>query len=255
MIEEGDATAEKKRLDHRKLDALLGYCETTRCRRQVLLEYFHDSCAPCGNCDTCLQPVTSFDGTELAQKALSAVYRTGQRFGAAYLIDILTGIVSERISGFGHDRLSVFGIGADVGKEGWRSIFRQLVAGGLLRVDLAGHGGLQLTEASRPVLRGEQRIDLRRDAEVKATRNKSTKSKAASVGAGDDPLFQALREKRLELARAQGVPPYIIFNDTTLIDMLQRRPKDLGQFAQLSGVGSAKLERYGAAFLEVITRF
>jgi ATP-dependent DNA helicase RecQ len=254
MIEEGDSTPEKKRLDHRKLDALLGYCETTRCRRQVLLDYFHDSCPPCGNCDTCLHPVTSFDGTELAQKALSAVYRTGQRFGAAYLIDVLTGAVNERLKGFGHDRLSVFGIGAEIGKEGWRSIFRQLVAGGLLRVDLAGHGGLQLTEDSRPVLRGEQRIDLRRDSEVKAVRGKATKSKAV-VGDGDDPLFQALREKRLDLARAQGVPPYIIFNDATLIDMLHNRPRDLGEFAQLSGVGAAKLERYGAAFLEVIARF
>jgi ATP-dependent DNA helicase RecQ len=253
MIEDGESSAEKKRLDHRKLDALLGYCETTRCRRQVLLDYFHDHCEPCGNCDTCLNPIQSFDGTEAAQKALSAVYRTGQMFGAAYLIDVLTGTENERIQGFGHDKLSVFGIGREFDKGGWRSIFRQLVASGLLRVDMAGHGGLHLTDASRAVLRGDQKLSLRQDVETKLAPRK-TKSRPA-MGAGDDPLFQALREKRAVLARAQGVPPYIIFNDATLMDMVQVRPRDLSEFAQLSGVGEAKLARYGAVFLDVIGRF
>jgi ATP-dependent DNA helicase RecQ len=251
MIEESDSTAEKKRLDHQKLDALLGYCETTRCRRQVLLDYFHDHCDPCGNCDTCLQPVSSFEGTELAQKALSAVYRTGQMFGAAYLIDVLTGAANERIANFGHDRLSVFGIGKDLDKTSWRSIFRQLVAAGLLRVDMAGHGGLQLTESARPVLRGERTLQLRRDVEAKPQR--AARKKARASGGSEDPLFQALREKRSQLAKAQGVPPYIVFNDATLLEMVQVRPRTLDEFAGLSGVGAAKLERYGDIFLEVIS--
>jgi ATP-dependent DNA helicase RecQ len=255
MIEDSDATPEKKRLDHRKLNALLGYCETTRCRRQVLLDYFHDHCAPCGNCDTCLQPIASFDGTELAQKALSAVYRTGQMFGAGYLIDLLTGAANPRIQAFGHDKLSVFGIGADLDKAAWRSVFRQLVAAGLLRVDMAGHGGLHLTEDSRPVLRGERKLDLRRDPEAAPKTRKSGKGKPPPIETGDDPLFQALREKRASLAKSQSVPPYIIFNDATLLDMIRVRPRTLEEFAGLTGVGAAKLERYGAIFLEVIARF
>jgi len=250
MIDESDSAPEKKRLDHRKLDALLGYCETARCRRQVLLDYFHDHCEPCGNCDTCLQPVTCFEGTEIAQKALSAVYRTGQRFGAAYLIDVLTGASNERIQGFGHDRLSVFGIGGDLDKTSWRSVFRQLVAAGLLRVDMAGHGGLQLTEAARPVLRGEQTLELRKDADAKPSKRSARKARPS--GGGDDPLFQALREKRAQLAKAQGVPPYIVFNDATLIEMAQARPRTLDEFAGLTGVGAAKLQRYGEVFLAVI---
>jgi ATP-dependent DNA helicase RecQ len=254
MIEDGEGSAEKKRLDHRKLDSLLGFCETTRCRRQVLLDYFHDTCEPCGNCDTCLEPVQSFDGTEAAQKALSSIYRTGQRFGAAYLIDVLTGSENERITGFGHDRLSVFGIGKEFDKNGWRSIFRQLTAAGLVRVDMAGHGGLQLTEEARPVLRGEQRLQLRQDPEGKRTVRTRGKSAASSAAAGD-PLFQALREQRTQLAKAQGVPPYVIFNDATLLEMAGVKPRSLDEFAALSGVGAAKLDRYGAIFLDVISRF
>ena len=253
MIEDGDSTPEKKRLDHRKLDSLLGFCETTNCRRQVLLNYFHDTCEPCGNCDTCLEPVKSFDGTEVAQKALSCVYRTGQIFGAAYLIDVLTGTDNERIANNGHDRLSVFGIGRDLDKTGWRSVFRQLTAAGLVRVDLAGHGGLQLTEAARPVLRGEHRLELRQDAETKRA-PRGGKAKTGSAAASGDPLVKALRDKRTELARAQGVPPYIIFNDATLLEMAGARPRTLDEFAGLSGIGAAKLERYGAIFLEVIER-
>jgi ATP-dependent DNA helicase RecQ len=249
MIEDGDATPEKKRLDHQKLDALLGYCETTRCRRQVLLNYFHDDCPPCGNCDTCLQPVGSFEGTEIAQKALSAVYRTGQRFGAAYIIDVLSGSSNPRILGFGHDKLSVFGIGQELGKAGWRSVFRQLVAGGFLQVDMAGHGGLRLTDASRPLLRGELRLQLREDA-VEKRQTRATLAPAA--GSAEDRLLQALRAKRMALARAQGVPPYIIFNDATLLAMQQTRPRSRAEFAALPGVGAAKLERYADIFLAVI---
>ena len=254
MIGDGEGSAEKKRLDHRKLDALLGYCETTRCRRQVLLDYFHDTCEPCGNCDTCLEPVKSFDGTEAARKALSCVYRTGQMFGAAYLIDVLTGSENERIAGFGHDKLSVYGIGREFDKNGWKSIFRQLTAAGLLRVDLAGHGGLQLTEESRPLLRGERSLQLRQDPEGrKAARSGKSRAAGASASNGD-PLFQALREQRTLLAKAQGVPPYIIFNDATLLEMAGAKPRTLDEFAALSGVGAAKLERYGEIFLDVIAQ-
>jgi ATP-dependent DNA helicase RecQ len=255
MVEGSDAPDTQKRLEHRKLDALLGYCETTRCRRQVVLEYFGDDCKPCGNCDTCLEPVESFDGSVAAQKALSCVYRTGQRFGAGHLIDVLMGTLTERIGSLGHDKLSTFGIGRDFGKEEWRSIFRQLVAGGLLRVDVAGHGGLALTEACRAVLRGEQTISLRRDAVAKKAASRSRRGTQRLAATADEALFQALRTLRLELARGQGVPPYVIFHDTTLLDMARDRPGSLEELSQFSGVGQAKLDKYGEAFLEVISLF
>ena len=255
MVEDGDAPEAKKRLEHRKLDSLLGYCETTRCRRQVLLEYFGDAGLPCGNCDTCLEPVESFDGTLAAQKALSCVYRTGQRFGAGHLIDVLTGSDSERVRNLGHDKLTTFAIGHEYGKDEWRSIFRQLVAAGLLRVDIEGHGGLALTESCRAVLRGEKAISLRRDAGRKKAASRSTRRPETGIDPADEELFKALRAERLVIARENGVPPYVIFHDTTLLEMARRKPLDETQLALLSGIGKAKLERYGAAFLEVIRRF
>ncbi len=255
MVEDGDAPEAKKRLEHRKLDSLLGYCETTRCRRQVLLEYFGDAGLPCGNCDTCLEPVESFDGTLAAQKALSCVYRTGQRFGAGHLIDVLTGSDSERVRNLGHDKLTTFAIGREYGKDEWRSIFRQLVAAGLLRVDIEGHGGLALTESCRAVLRGEKAISLRRDAGRKKAASRSTRRPETGIDPADEELFKALRAERLVIARENGVPPYVIFHDTTLLEMARRKPLDETQLALLSGIGKAKLERYGAAFLEVIRRF
>ncbi len=255
MVEDGDAPEAKKRLEHRKLDSLLGYCETTRCRRQVLLEYFGDAGLPCGNCDTCLEPVESFDGTLAAQKALSCVYRTGQRFGAGHLIDVLTGSDSERVRNLGHDKLTTFAIGREYGKDEWRSIVRQLVAAGLLRVDIEGHGGLALTESCRAVLRGEKAISLRRDAGRKKAASRSTRRPETGIDPADEELFKALRAERLVIARENGVPPYVIFHDTTLLEMARRKPLDETQLALLSGIGKAKLERYGAAFLEVIRRF
>jgi ATP-dependent DNA helicase RecQ len=259
-IAEASELPEKQRqIERRKLDALIGYCETTRCRRQVLLEYFGETPGgPCGNCDTCLEPVESFDGTELAQKALSCVYRTGQRFGAAHVTDVLLGADNERIHGFGHDQLSTWGIGKELDKLGWRSVFRQLVAMGLLQVDLEGHSGLRLGPDCREVLRGERKVELRRETARPPRRR--TRGEAASPaaprptlsGAGEERLFQALRQRRLELARDQGIPPYVIFHDSTLIEMARARPADLGALARLRGVGAAKLERYGAAFLAVI---
>ncbi len=255
FIAASDASEEQKRIERQKLDALLGYCETTRCRRQVLLEYFSETlAAPCGNCDTCLEPVESFDGTEAAQKALSCVYRTGQMFGAAHLIDVLLGGDTARIRKFGHDRLSTYGVGAERPRDEWRSIFRQLVAMGLLVVDVEGHGGLRLGDGHREVLRGERRVDLRRDPARRPAKKPGRPRAAAAEleDAADAALFEALRARRRELAAAQGVPPYVIFHDRTLIEMARARPRRLDQFAGISGVGRAKLERYGADFLAVI---
>lgn len=256
LSEASAAPEEQKRIERQKLDALLGYCETVRCRRQVLLEYFGETLAqPCGNCDTCLEPVTSFDGTEAAQKALSCVYRTGQIFGAGHLIDVLLGGDTERIRKFRHQELSTYGIGGDFGREEWRSIFRQLVALGLVTVDVEGHGGLRLTSEARPVLRGERRIELRRDPATARGRARTAAKARAPVDFEDpaaEALFQALRGLRLDLAKRQGVPPYVIFHDSTLAEMARTRPSRLAQLSGITGIGQAKLERYGEDFLAVI---
>ncbi|HYD98695.1 MAG TPA: DNA helicase RecQ [Alphaproteobacteria bacterium] len=257
LSEGSDASERQKQIERQKLDALLGFCETTRCRRQVLLDYFGESGhQPCGNCDTCLEPVETFDGTVAAQKALSAVYRTGQRFGAVHVIDVLLGGEGERIRQFGHDKLSVYGIGRELNRDEWRSVFRQLVAMGLLVVDTEGHGGLHLGADCRDVLKGERRIDLRRDP---GRRRLSAAERANAKAALDDPqdeaLFQALRAKRLELARAQGVPPYVIFHDNTLVEIARARPRRPHDLARLSGVGQSKLSRYGDDFLAVVESF
>jgi len=255
LLEGSDAPDAQKQIERRKLDALIGYCETARCRRQVLLAYFGETLAePCGNCDTCLEPVETFDGTELAQKALSCIYRTGQRFGAAHVIDVLRGADTEKIGKFGHADLSTYGIGKDLSATEWRSVLRQLVAAGLLVVDIAGHGGLKFGPDFRSVLRGERRIELRRDT-MRARPKRAAKAATAGDGAGappDQALFEALRAKRMVLAKAQGVPPYVIFHDSTLLAMAAAKPRDLDSFAQLPGVGGAKLSRYGQTFLTVI---
>ena len=253
MAETSDAPEQQKRVERQKLDALLGYCETTRCRRQVLLEYFGDRLdAPCGNCDICLEPPESFDGTVAAQKALSCVYRTGQRFGAGHVIDVLLGGETERIRRLGHDRLSTYDIGGELSRDEWRSVFRQLVAMGLLVVDVAGHGGLRLGDGARDVLRGDREVRLRKETVRKKTAAAKVRSQAALEDPDDQALFQTLRAKRTELAKAQGVPPYVIFHDSTLAEMARHRPAGLDAFAQLPGVGQSKLTRYGEAFLEVI---
>ena len=260
---DGSMPEHQRHIEQRKLEALLGYCETTRCRRQVLLDYLGESLAqPCGNCDTCLEPVHGFDGTETAQMALSCVYRTGQRFGAGHVIDVLLGGEGERVRSFGHQRLSTYGIGKELSRGEWRSVFRQLVAMGLLVVDVEGHGGLRLGARSRPVLRGEERVELRREAAPK-TAAKVVK-RAAKVAkrahrvtfedARDEALFQALRARRMALAKQQGVPPYVIFHDSALAEMAQAKPRRLEELARISGVGAAKLERYGEDFLAVIAR-
>lgn len=253
FIEESDAPEQRKRMERQKLDALLGLAETAGCRRQVLLSYFGDHSEPCGNCDTCAEPPELFDGTTATLKALSCIHRTGERFGQAYIAEVLLGVSSERISQAGHDRISTYGIGKEHDSRTWRAILRQLIALRLVDVDLTGHGGLSISEAGRQFLREKPALMLRVPTKPKAARTKGTRAETSTLlPESDQPLFQALREKRTELARAQNVPPYVIFHDKTLIELAAARPASRSQMAKIPGVGEAKLDRYGAAFLEII---
>jgi ATP-dependent DNA helicase RecQ len=254
MIEQSEAGEERKQLERRKLDQLLGYCESMQCRRQVLLAGFGENYPePCGNCDNCLNPANSWDATQAARKALSCVYRTGQRFGAVHLIDVLRGSEGERIRQFGHDKLSTYGIGVDLDAKAWRGVFRQLVAAGLLEVDAEGFGGLRLTDASRAVLTGGQTVVLRKELPSKKSRDRDSGPRTGlPVQSQDLHLFQALRDMRARLAKEQNVPAYVIFHDSTLRNIAERRPDSMGELAQVGGIGGAKLERYGAEVLEVV---
>ena len=256
LLDSGDAPEERKRLERQKLDALLGYCESTACRHQAILRYFGESHAgDCGQCDNCLDPVDTWDGTEAARMALSCVYRTGQRFGVVHLIDVLLGKMTDKVGQFRHHELSTFGIGSELAQPQWSSVFRQLVAAGHLEADMQGYGGLRLTAAAKPVLKGETAVWLRRDATPARKISKAergARAREAYAGANDDPLWQALKTRRLELAREQGVPPYVIFHDSTLLEFLNRRPQTLDEMGRISGVGQAKLARYGDAFLKTL---
>ncbi|MGB2833187.1 MAG: RecQ family ATP-dependent DNA helicase, partial [Methylotenera sp.] len=257
MLDAGDAPEERKQVERQKLDALLGFCESTSCRHQTLLRYFGEQHpGNCGQCDNCLNPVDTWDATQAAQMALSCVYRTGQRFGVVHLIDVLLGKANAKVSQFSHQTLSVFGVGKAVSQAQWSSVFRQLVAGGYLISDIEAYGGLKLAESAKPVLKGESDVWLRRDVEV-ATRKVSKAERGSRVKEGyaevsDDPLWLALKAKRMELAKEQGVPPYVIFHDSTLLEILNRKPESLTEMSQIMGVGQAKLQRYGDAFLEVL---
>jgi len=255
MLESSESDDAHKRVERHKLDAMLGLSELTTCRRQALLAYFSEtSPKPCGNCDNCLEPPETWDATVPAQKALSCVHRTGQRFGVNYLVDVLLGKDDDRIKRFGHDQLTTFGIGKELDNNEWRGVFRQLIVRGLLAVDLEGHGGLRMTDLSRPVLRGEERLMLRRDA--KPEKAKKTKTMRAArrpfIQESDQRLWEALRARRLELARKQGVPPYVVFHDATLAEMVERRPQTLSDLAHISGVGERKLATYGADFIAIV---
>lgn len=255
MLASSNADEAHKRVEYHKLDAMLGLCEMVSCRRQALLAYFGDTLAHgCGNCDTCLEPVATWDGTVAAQQALSTIYRTGQRFGVSYLINVLLGRSDERIQQFGHQQQSTFGIGKALDEKQWRSVFRQLVARSLVEVDIEGHGGLRLSESCRPVLRGEKTLMLRRDVLLDKSKRGSSE-KRQPVGTADSALWNALRAKRRELADAQDVPPYIIFSDATLMAMVDARPKNHQQLSRLSGIGQRKLELYGDEFLQVLAEF
>ena len=246
-----DSPDERRRVEQRKFEALLGLVETTGCRRQALLGYFGEQLAqPCGNCDNCLDPPVTFDATQAARLALSCIYRTGQRFGVSYLIEVLRGGNEPRIGALEHDRLALFGQGRERTAAQWRAIYRQLVTGGYVSVDVDGHGGLRLTERARPLLRGEQTLHLRESTPDKPRRVR--RGGSAAVADADQTLFEALRAERRRLAESHGVPAYVIFHDATLAQMAAQRPRTLVEMAGINGVGGAKLERYGQAFLAVI---
>lgn len=252
MVQQSDAQEDYKRQVRRRVDAMLQLCETTRCRRQELLAYFDEQMPqPCGHCDTCCEPQPTWDATEPARLALSAVYRTGQRYGAEYVIDVLLGKDSERVRSNGHQQLPLFGQGKSLTALQWRSVLRQLLAHGLLQVDPDGYGTFSLHDSCRPLLKGEVTLQLRREAVTSKSRA-ATPLASAQVESADQPLWQALRACRRRLAEAQGVPPYVIFHDATLVAMATQQPQSLREMAQLSGVGERKLERYGEAFLQVI---
>jgi len=257
MIDEGEASEARKRLERIKLSSLVGLAETTSCRRKVLLEYFGEKLdTPCGNCDTCLYPVEQWDGTVPAQKALSAVFRTGQMFGQKHLTDVLCGKETEKVLQFQHNQLSTFGVGSDVSGREWSSIFRQLVAASYLEVD-EEYGGLKLTEKSRAILNGKQTIMFRKDISVKSKQKKKEVATSAvrALDSSSEEIFQRLRARRLELAKANGVPPYVIFHDKTLIEIATTLPQTPQELRQIQGIGDSKLERYGAEILQVISSF
>lgn len=250
MFENSEADIQHKRLERHKLDALLGFCETTLCRRLVLLNYFGESYdAPCHNCDNCLNPVDTWEGKTSAQMALSCVYRTGQRFGVKHLVDVLLGKNSQQILRFNHDKISTFDIGKMHTRKEWHSIYRQLVAADLITVDMTGYGSLKLTEKSLPFLRGQKTFLFRKDAEAIAITKPALE---ISQETPKDSLWQTLKNKRLQLAREQNVPPYIIFHDKSLIEIHEKKPQSLTEFSKISGVGQTKLKRYGEIFIEVI---
>jgi ATP-dependent DNA helicase RecQ len=249
QIDEGLAPPDRKAADHARLNALLGLAEAMKCRRQVLLGYFGETTEPCGTCDLCDRPADLFDATEAVRKALSAILRTGEWFGAGHLIDILTGSATEKVRERGHDQLPTFAVGRDLSKAAWGAVFRQMMGRDLVRPDTERHGALRMTDAARPILRGEESITLRRDTIASAQPRVAVR---ALVADEDAPLLSALKSKRRALAEAAGVPAYVIFPDRTLIEMAEMRPADLDGMAGITGVGAKKLESYGAAFLEVI---
>ncbi len=256
FIEQSNAPDAQKRIEHQKLNALLGLCEAAHCRRQVILEYFGDKAKPCGNCDTCQNPPETFDGTIAAQKALSCVYRTGQRFGVSYVVDVLLGKADERMKKFGHDQITTFNIGGEYSKTEWQGIFRQLVALNLLAVDVAEHGGLFITPAGQAFLKEKSPVKLRKQEARKDARKALMKKEAEDFYGQEmnQPLFDALREARMELAKQQNVPPYVIFHDKTLREMAVFKPGSRSALMEISGMGERKMDRYGQIFLDVIRK-
>ena len=254
FTQESTADEAHKRVEYHKLESMLGLCELITCRRQALLAYFGEaSNASCGQCDNCVRPPEKWDGTEAAQKALSCIYRTDQRFGVNYIVDILQGKSDERIQRNGHDKLSTFGIGTEMPVSEWRSLFRQLIALGYLDIDMERHGALRLTEKCRAILRGEQTLELRK--QVKPEKMAKGRKQKTTVRPQDQPLWEALRALRMKLAEEAGVPPYVIFHDATLQEMVKNRPAVENEFTKISGVGGQKLARYGAAFMAEIAAY
>ena len=249
QIDEGLASNDRKKADHGRLNALLGLAEARRCRRKVLLRYFGDDIETCNNCDLCDAPPILFDGTKHVRMALSAILRTEERYGAGYLIDILRGKLTDKIKQNGHEQLPTFSIGEDYSKSEWQGVFRQMMGYDLIRPDIERFGAFRMTEMARPILRDEQKIELRKDTIIKEVRKIKVKSLVAEE---DETLFSALKSKRRFLAEALNAPAYVVFADAVLMEMARSRPSSLDEFSKLSGVGAVKLERYGKAFLEVI---
>lgn len=253
MLNNSEGDERHKRIEQHKLDAMLALCEETRCRRQALLAYFDEELPnPCGHCDNCIDGVETWDATEPARQALSAVYRSGQRYGVGHLVDILLGRDNEKIRAAGHQHLAVFGVGKGFSEVEWRTLFRQLVARGLADVDLDGFGGLRLSETCRPLLRGEVSLQLRREPKPAQAAKASSSAASQLVRGHEREMWEALRSLRRKLAEEHSVPPYVIFPDATLLEMLRSQPSSLSDMAEVSGVGARKLERYGQAFLEVL---
>jgi ATP-dependent DNA helicase RecQ len=255
QIDDSEAANEQKRVDRQRLNALVSLCESPRCRRQTLLAYFGETVAPCGNCDFCCDGAQVIDGTIAAQKALSAIVRTGERFGTEHVTNVLVGEDSDAILKLGHDCLPTFGVGKEYGKQEWRSIFRQLHGAGIIALDVTGYGTWTITDAGWQVLRGDAKVPLRKDTLKpgrKAARAAATAAALADGGEEDAALFEALRRRRSELAKAQRVAAYVVFADKTLIDMARRKPRTAAEMGAVHGVGEAKLKRYGDIFLEVV---
>ena len=261
FIDEGDAPIIQKEIEHKKLQALVAFCESPNCRRQILLEYFGDNCAPCGNCDTCDKPAPMFDATIAAQKAISCVFRTGNRFGTGHLIDVLLGNETERILSLNHDKISTFGIGTEYSKKEWQTIYRGLVAQELLAIDSV-HKGLFITPMGHEFLKERKQLFLRKLPDSRRERN-SERIRKSSLDTDNSSmqteyeigLFEALRAKRMELAKAQNLPPFVIFHDKTLFEIAAIKPKDLDDLSQISGVGAQKLKNYGKIFLKIVQEF
>ena len=259
LLDAGEAADRQRRIERQKIEALIGYCEAVSCRRQILLRYFGEvDHPPCGNCDNCRRPVPSWDGTVAAQKALSAIYRTGQRFGTHHLVDVLLGAETERIIRLGHNRLKTFGVGTELDRRGWLSVFRQLVAQGFVLPDVAGHGGLSLAPGAAEILRGSKAVRFRLEARARERQGRRPERKAGAAATELDPgeraLWEALRAWRLEEARRQELPPYVIFHDSTLIEIARRRPVALSALADIPGIGRSKLERYGSAVVGIVAQ-
>ena len=250
MMEGSEGDEAHKRAEQHRLNAMLGFCEITSCRRQTLLSYFGEELGhPCGNCDNCLEPTETWDGTEATRMALSVAYRTEQRFGVNHLIDVLRESNSDKVFQFGHHKLSSYGIGKAIDNNQWRSVFRQLVARGYMSVDLDRYGALVLEEKCRPILRGDESIQLRRDVKLKTVKRQTKTPLASDI---DVKLWEALRECRRLFAEELGVPPYVIFHDSSLQEMCRALPRTMEEFNLISGVGERKMEKYGPAFMEVI---
>jgi len=263
FIENSNAPENQKRIERQKLNYLLGLCEATSCRRQILLEYFGDRCEPCNNCDTCINKPETFDGTILAQKAISCVYRTNQMFGIMYLIDVLMGVDNQRIKNFRHDKISVYGIGKEFSKQEWLNIFRQLVSRNLLMVDMIGHGALKITDRGMQFLKEKENIELGKytkrskikiKKEYKTDTQDQTKLLKIETQKEKD-LLALLKSKRLEIAKAQKVPPYVVFHDKTLVEMIKVKPMSIDNMSEITGIGEAKIRRYGQVFLNVLHNY